>query len=218
MVAPHPPSLRPIEALRVDMDVLRRRGVFQHRVEALLDASWIADVLAPTDAEVSEAGRVEIELALPSEGAVIATGRLEVRFSVPCARCLEPATVAGSSEIQATFVVGDLPAPRGPHGGQDEEDEPGLGLSEDDLDMWTYDGHELELHEMVAEQIRLAYPMRAFCARGEECRGLCSNCGTNLNTATGEACPGCGAVRGADGPEAEGGALAGALKKLQFPD
>ena len=46
---------------------------------------------------------------------------------------------------------------------------------------------------LVAEQIKLAYPMRALCSRGEACRGLCSNCGAALNEVpvSVRVCPSC---------------------------
>ncbi len=38
---------------------------------------------------------------------------------------------------------------------------------------------ELDLGEIMREQILLALPMRYLC--GENCKGLCPRCGTNLN-------------------------------------
>lgn len=209
-----------LESLCVDVEALRRRSTFQHRVQATLDPAWIARALAETDATVHAPGEVDLQLVLPADGAVVASGRLRVTFDVPCGRCLEPAAVEGSTEIHATFVVGDLPAPRGPKG--EDEDEPGLGLSDEDLDVWTYDGHLLHLDDLVIEQIRLAYPMRALCELGERCQGLCSRCGTNLNASEGPKCPNCGASRGKS-ETGEGGIdgenpLARALKKVRLPD
>lgn len=218
MAVPPPPS--GLESLCVDVEALRRRSTFQHRVQATLDPAWIGRALAETDAVVRESGEVDFLLVLPADGAVVASGRLQVNFEVPCGRCLEPALVEGTTEIHATFVVGDLPAPRGQRG--EDEDEPGLGLSDDDLDVWTYDGHLLHLDELVIEQIRLAYPMRALCELGERCEGLCSRCGTNLNGSEGSTCPNCGAPRGKteagqSGIEGEN-PLARALKNVRLPE
>lgn len=209
-----------LEALCVDVEALRRRSTFQHRIETTLERSWVAKALAETDATVRDPGHVEVQLMLPADGAVVALGRLDVKFEVPCGRCLEPAFVEESCEIRATYVVGDLPDPRGPRGEDDEE--PGLGLSDDDLDVWTYDGRMLHLDEMLLEQIRLAYPMRALCARGEACQGLCPHCGTNLNGSAASACPSCGAPRGnaagMAGPVGGESPLAAALKKVKLPE
>jgi hypothetical protein len=78
---------------------------------------------------------------------------------------------------------------------------------------------------MIVETVKVAYPMRALCSRGEACRGLCSNCGADLNEQPVSArCGACGhelapvegtpvsASAPAEGP------LAAALRKLQLPE
>ena len=50
----------------------------------------------------------------------------------------------------------------------DEEDE-----------MYWYQGDHLDLAPMLREQVILAAPMQPLCR--EECLGLCSQCGQNLN-------------------------------------
>ncbi|HEV7734974.1 MAG TPA: DUF177 domain-containing protein, partial [Candidatus Binatia bacterium] len=57
-------------------------------------------------------------------------------------------------------------------------DEPGE-LGSDDLGICYYDGDEIDVSAIVHEQTILALPTRPLCA--EECRGLCPQCGTNLN-------------------------------------
>jgi uncharacterized metal-binding protein YceD (DUF177 family) len=179
---------------------------------------------------VSVPGLVDVELVLPADGAVVVSGRLDLRFEVPCGRCLDPAAVDGGTALSATYLVGRrLPDPSGPLGSDDDED--GRGLSDEDLDAWLFDGSVLRLDELVVEQVRLAYPMRALCCRGEACRGLCSHCGDDLNAqdpGASRRCARCGQPVGAsvDGmaestQSASGGGegpLARALKKLQLPD
>lgn len=52
-------------------------------------------------------------------------------------------------------------------------------LREEDIGLSTYEGDEIDLTPLVHEQAILALPTRPLCA--EECRGLCSRCGANLN-------------------------------------
>jgi uncharacterized protein len=52
-------------------------------------------------------------------------------------------------------------------------------LREEDIGLAYYDGDEIDLTPLVHEQTLLALPTRPLC--GEECRGLCSRCGANLN-------------------------------------
>ncbi len=171
---------------------LRRRGVDAYEVEAELPVDWLQKALHDTDAEVDTPGSVRLRLLLQPEGVVVAQGALTVAFAVPCGRCLAPAAVDGGTTIGATYMasaaisarVGQIP---------DSDDEE-LGLEDlGDSDVWPYDGPILSMSAMVAEQVALAYPMRALCERGDACRGLCSNCGYELNTVAAEVrqCPQC---------------------------
>ena len=219
----------PLEGLRVDVAALRRRGTDRERISVELPSHWLNAALSQTDAKVGDPGHVQIELVLPTDGAVVATGHLEFAFTVPCGRCLEPAAVDGNAALSGTYVVGSqLPAPSGSAG--EDEGEEGLGLTEDDLETFLYDGSTLQLDDMVLEQVKLAYPMRALCERGERCRGLCSNCGHDLNTQPGSVedrgrCAQCGRPTGPmvgdpkgaqNAASDEDGPLAAALRKLQF--
>lgn len=224
--APPPP-----ESLRVDVSAMRRRGETHGRVEADLPAEWIAQALSDTDAEVLEAGRVSFDLNLPGDEPVLVAGQLEVSFIVPCGRCLEDATVDGNCRIDAMFV------PAGATVARQDDDEEGLALDDEALDSWPYDGRFIDLARVVSEYVKVAYPMRALCAKGEACEGLCSGCGNNFNKVSpriaggGAFCVKCdqefmGAV-GEPPAEAENEAaeeppkstaLADALRKLQLPD
>lgn len=59
----------------------------------------------------------------------------------------------------------------------DEEEE--TELSEEDLNFSYYHGEEIDLGNILAEEVFLAIPMTFLCR--EDCRGLCPNCGKNLN-------------------------------------
>jgi uncharacterized protein len=52
-------------------------------------------------------------------------------------------------------------------------------LREEDIGLAEYEGDEIDLTPIVHEQTLLALPIRALCT--EDCRGLCSRCGANLN-------------------------------------
>jgi len=185
MVTP-PPAL---EALRVDLAALRRRGIATWTVDTVLPNAWVAEVLRDTDAEIGSAARVHLDVSLEPKGIVLVRGTLSLRLSVPCGRCLAPAAVDGGTSIFATFMATAAAAEV-----LLRQDEEGLEPDPDTPDVWSYDGPILSLEPMVAEQVALGYPMRALCERGEDCRGLCSNCGFELNglPASELRCPGCG--------------------------
>lgn len=58
-------------------------------------------------------------------------------------------------------------------------DEKGGDASEDDLNYATYNGTEIDLGEIIREMIVINRPVRFLCS--DDCRGLCQECGTNLN-------------------------------------
>ena len=55
----------------------------------------------------------------------------------------------------------------------------GDGEAEPDEDQYTYTGHVLELDDAVRTAVLLELPSRILCK--EDCRGLCAQCGANLN-------------------------------------
>lgn len=181
-----PPAL---EALRVDLAGLRRRGITTWPVDAVLPRAWLAEVLRDTDAEIGTDAEIHLQVSLEPKGLVLVRGSLALRLTVPCGRCLAPAAVDGGTKIFATFMASAAAAEV-----LLRQDEEGLEPDPDTPDVYSYDGPILGLEPMVAEQVALAYPMRALCERGDDCRGLCSNCGQELNElpATELRCPQCG--------------------------
>ena len=57
--------------------------------------------------------------------------------------------------------------------------EPDREITDDDLTTAFYRDESLDLIEMLREQFQLVLPMKPLCA--ESCRGLCPECGANLN-------------------------------------
>jgi len=54
-----------------------------------------------------------------------------------------------------------------------------IELSADDLEFSFYHHEQIDIGEIVVEEILLAMPIRYLCE--ESCRGLCPQCGINLN-------------------------------------
>ena len=94
-------------------------------------------------------------------------GRLSATLVASCARCAEEFSAPGARPFR--FVL----APRA--AGDDDDGR----LRTEDLEFSLYDGDQIDVAPLVAEQLILALPSRALCR--EDCKGLCPNCGTNLN-------------------------------------
>jgi len=95
-------------------------------------------------------------------------GAIRAEIELDCARCLEPVTLDLDVPFEDVFVDSSL---------EPTNDE--LEVREDDLDESLVIGGSVDMKEVIREQIILALPEMVFC--GEDCRGLCDKCGTNLN-------------------------------------
>ena len=99
-------------------------------------------------------GDVRIEAAA---GAVVVRGDVAVDAAIVCSRCLQPAT----STVEADLVV--------TYGDADDEDSRPI----------SGDGR-IDLATAVHEELAMAMPHAPLCK--EDCLGLCTDCGTDLNT------------------------------------
>jgi uncharacterized protein len=53
-------------------------------------------------------------------------------------------------------------------------------LTSEELDIYYYDGEEVDIDSYVFEEVMLNIPIKALCS--ESCKGLCPSCGKNLNS------------------------------------
>lgn len=97
-------------------------------------------------------------------------GEMEYRQSLRCTRCLEPFESEVSAEIGFIVRVGGA---AGTEGGERE-------LEEEDLGFLRLKEPELETRPLWLEQLQLGVPMKPLCK--EDCAGLCSQCGVDLNS------------------------------------
>ncbi|MBK6916655.1 MAG: DUF177 domain-containing protein [Deltaproteobacteria bacterium] len=217
------PQAAPSE-LMIDVAAMRRRHESHASVMTTLPPAFVANALSGTDATIADGVAAVLSITVQGDGSVIVTGTLQGGYTVGCARCLEPAAVDAASQVTALYVIEGtarrLPDVRA----DDDEDGPG-DEADGDEDLWPFDGMTLDLRPMLTETLKLTYPMRALCTRGEACRGLCSHCGAALNEQPPQPlCTACGAVDPAvplvdeipDG-SVNRGALADALRHLD-PD
>ncbi len=99
---------------------------------------------------------------------VTLVGHVATVLELACGRCLEPYTLA----VDASFDL--LYLPHTHNGGEGE-----IEIEDDDLNTAFYRDDAIDLGQLIREQFCLALPMKPLCR--EDCRGLCPQCGTNLN-------------------------------------
>jgi uncharacterized protein len=98
-------------------------------------------------------------------------GSVATDLELSCSRCLETFRLP----VNASFDLRYHPPSEMK---QDEESE----VEEGDLETSYYQDDQIDLNELLREQFYLALPMKPLCS--DDCKGLCPQCGTNLNTAS----------------------------------
>jgi len=95
-------------------------------------------------------------------------GKLDTSLEADCARCIEPVVHKLSREFDLLY------RPLGSDAGRDE-----LSVTDAEAEIGYYQGEGLLLEDAVREQVLLALPLKMICR--EDCKGLCPQCGKNLN-------------------------------------
>jgi DUF177 domain-containing protein len=103
---------------------------------------------------------VRLDISRTAGGYVLRL-RYAVALSGPCMRCLEPAQL--TVNVDAAEV--------------DQPDE----AADDELTSPYVEGDQLDLRSWARDALVLALPTQIVC--GDECLGLCPECGENLNEA-----------------------------------
>jgi uncharacterized protein len=96
-------------------------------------------------------------------------GSFATEMETHCARCLE----AVDNRVSESFDL--VYRPQGVDARGDE-----ASINEAETEIGYYQGEGLLLEDVLKEQILLALPVKQVC--NPACKGLCPQCGTNLNT------------------------------------
>lgn len=112
-------------------------------------------------------------------------GHVESTLAMTCGRCLEEMAYPADLPFDLLYL------PHHENAGEGE-----VEVEDDDLTTAYYRDDQIDLGQLVVEQLLLALPMKPLCS--ENCRGLCPECGTNLNTST------CSCVHAWTDPRLEG--------------
>jgi uncharacterized protein len=162
------------------LDLSRLRDGAEERVVR----TWPASSFEATE-DFAVAAPVSFEAVVRKDKqAYRLVGRAVTELELNCSRCTEAFRVP----VEAAFDLRYLPhrenvggggagptSRSGAKGKKADEHE----IQEDDLSTAFYRDETIDLGELVREQFYLALPMKPLCS--EACKGLCPQCGTNLN-------------------------------------
>ncbi|OGU06004.1 MAG: hypothetical protein A2075_22525 [Geobacteraceae bacterium GWC2_58_44] len=108
---------------------------------------------------------------------VRATGSVQSAVRLSCSRCLTEYQLPISSDFTIFYTESK---------GEELDEE--VELSDVELISASYTGEEINMDSEIAEQVMLEVPYKPLCS--ESCRGLCPQCGADLNAGD------CGCDRG----------------------
>jgi len=147
------------------LDLRKLHGQREH-----FERTFKPSAFGPQDEDYRVATPVELAMDIERSGVGVfrVTGRATTRLQLECGRCLDELEVP----VDARFELRYVPQPDAATEGERE-------IAEDDLTTSFYREDTLDVIEMLREQFQLALPMKPLCA--ESCRGLCPECGANLN-------------------------------------
>jgi len=95
-------------------------------------------------------------------------GELSGPFELPCARCVEPVEQPLQSDFDLLYRPAGVDAAAAEH-----------AISTSETEIGYYNGDGLALEDVLREQVLLSLPEKTLCRA--DCKGLCPNCGQNLN-------------------------------------
>lgn len=147
------------------LDLSKLHGSREH-----FERVYRPSVFDPPDEDYRVASPVELSVDVEKSGADVfrVRGRVVTKLELLCGRCLEAFELPVDAQFDLRYI---------PHAGgaADAERE----ITDDDLTTVFYREGTLDLVDLLREQFLLVLPMKPLCA--ESCRGLCPDCGANLN-------------------------------------
>lgn len=139
-------------------------------VKGALDGSTFK---RPEDTDIAFLSPVEYELTVQKvEDSIWVRGPVETQLSLTCDRCLDRFAFSVKSRLDIEL------RPR-----QKASLATEVELKTDEMDVYYFEGEELDIDPYVFEEVMLNIPIKALCS--ESCKGICPSCGKNLNL---EAC------------------------------
>ena len=147
------------------LDLNKLKGDREH-----VERSFPPAAFDPPDSEYRLVAPVELTIDVRKLGsdAFGVSGRAATRVEVECSRCVEPFEVPIDTTFDLRYV------PHSHNAGEGERE-----VAEEDLATAFHREGMLDLIDLLREQFVLALPMKPLCR--DDCRGLCPQCGTNLN-------------------------------------
>ncbi len=168
--------------MRIDIRDLKH-SVGDHRTESFSEPVGALS-LGDDEVRFPEPAQVRADLFNTGDG-ILADVDVKAEAELECSRCLKPFRVPLKVHYREEFrpesaapAVAEGPKPQNPrHQRARAEEEP---EEEESGEIYsTYTGDEIDLSQSVEENLFLNLPMKPLCR--PDCKGLCPQCGHDLN-------------------------------------
>jgi uncharacterized protein len=148
------------------LDLSRMREAHE-RIERVIPPDVL---LAAEDEAYRVTSPVQLAFDIQKDGQQFhLVGGVKASLELACGRCLEDFRFPVDEPFDVLYL------PHAENAGEGE-----VEVEDDDLTTAYYRDDQIDLAQLVREQFYLAVPMKPLCR--EACKGLCAQCGTNLNS------------------------------------
>ena len=154
--------------------IIRLKDILRgpRHLDFTLAPDWWTGTVDENDQIVGFDGALHVEMTITKETNKLAvTGRLMGKLRLRCDRCLGLYGHGLHSEFRLFLTH--------PPSDQAESD---IELSQEDMSLRFISGDDIDIDDIIREQVYLSLPLKSLCR--EDCHGLCTVCGTNLNEGT----------------------------------
>ncbi|MFB3148284.1 MAG: DUF177 domain-containing protein [Thermodesulfobacteriota bacterium] len=152
-------------AMKLRVSNISESGV---HIKALEEPEWLVNLpeLCSEGHGIRLLSKIGIDLQVTRVlKEVTVTGIVQLSIQTSCSRCVEPVRIELSPYVSLVLSPADK-----------------ISDEDDDLEHETYRDDEIDLSNYLMEQIAISLPVKVVC--NEDCKGLCTICGTNLNQET----------------------------------
>lgn len=139
----------------------------------------LTSALEPSEGfKVTQPGAISVRFKKVA-GRVFLTGNLKTELVAPCKRCLADVRLGLPVNFSLRMVDKTQLDHSAAEEDDDNKDESAGSFDLDQADAEPFDGKTIDLDPIIREQVLLALPVSVLCR--EDCKGLCTVCGQDLN-------------------------------------
>ena len=161
----------------VKIEEIQDKGL---ELTAPVSVELLAEALEPSEGfTVVEAGKIALRFKKVA-GRVFLNANMRAEVVAPCKRCVKEVKLG----VPVNFSLRMVDKTQFQRAGSEDDEDGGNSESAgsfdlDQADAEPFDGKTIDLDPIIREQVLLALPVSVLCR--EDCKGLCTVCGEDLN-------------------------------------